>query len=294
VSRRAPDPSESADLGDGAAAKIRAGLPALRAAEARVARAILADPQAVIHLTVTELGEIAGSSTASVVRCCKNLGFMGFHHLKLALAQDAGSQPRDEPSLGAEPGDPAALMKQILAAGVRTLTEASGTLDVGAFSTAADALTGKGLLLFLGAGTSHAIAQDAAYRFSVIGYRTQGPRDMISDRLAARLLTSDDACIAVSHSGGTREIVKAVTEARQAGAVTIAVTSFSKSPLVEVADIALVAGGLELMFRLEPMSSRLAHLAILDGLYLAVASQQPGRANAALDVMAEIASDHTY
>ena len=105
----------------------------------------------------------------------------------------------------------------------------------------------------------------------IVGVVSNAPPDVHVQHVAARLLTDGDVCVAISHTGATRETVATVRAARDAGATTIAVTSFSRSPISRLADVVLVAGGPELSFRHEAMASRLAHLSLLDALYVAVA-----------------------
>jgi RpiR family transcriptional regulator, carbohydrate utilization regulator len=71
------------------------------------------------------------------------------------------------------------------------------------------------------------------------------------------------------------------------------VTSFSRSALASHADIVLVAGGRDVGFRLEAMLSRLAHLAVIDGLYLAVAERLGRASERALDASAAVTATHT-
>ena len=82
-------------------ARIRAHLPGLQAADARVARVVLDQPEVVIHRSAAEVGELAGTSAATVVRCAQKLGFKGFHDLKLSLAQELPAFSRDEPGASA-------------------------------------------------------------------------------------------------------------------------------------------------------------------------------------------------
>lgn len=83
-----------------------------------------------------------------------------------------------------------------------------------------------------------------------------------------------------------------VKAARDAGATTVAVTSFSRSPITEFAQVVLVAGGPETSFLLEAMTSRTAHLSVLDALFVAVAAGTRERANVALDATADVLSQH--
>ena len=57
---------------------------------ARIAKYILENPEKVLHQSVAELGEFAGSGEASILRLCRQIGFSGFRDFKLALAAEIG------------------------------------------------------------------------------------------------------------------------------------------------------------------------------------------------------------
>ena len=86
----------------------------------------------------------------------------------------------------------------------------------------------------------------------------------------------------------------AVEAAKDAGAQTILITSFLRSPLSEVADIVLTAGSREVSFHLEAVASRLAHLAVIDALLVAVAELDHQRSERALDLYADVVAEHRF
>jgi RpiR family transcriptional regulator, carbohydrate utilization regulator len=270
-------------------ARINAALPSLRPTEERVARLVLERPEAVIYQSVSEIAVAAETSTATVVRCAKQLGFKGFHELKLALARDLALADR-EPAAGAE----GSILERITAAGAESVRDAGRLVSQDAFAAAVELLAGAQRVVFVGVGTSAPLAQDAAYRFRTIGVQADAPADVHVQHVAARLLRPEDVCVAVSHTGSTREVVATVEAARTAGAGTIAITSFLRSPLTEIADLTLTAGAREVSLTLEAMASRLAHMAVIDALIVAVAERDDARAQAALDLFSEVISEHRY
>lgn len=274
------------------AARIRALLPSLVPSEVRVAQLFLDDPRGVIHLSVTEVAAAAGSSASTVVRCCQRLGYPGFQVLKLALAQEAVPPLQRLQGDIAEGDGPAEVLAKAFTAGAEALHEAASTVDPDAFAHAVGALASARRVLFVGVGSSAPPAQDAAYRFLTIGLQTEAPADVHVQHVAASLLGPGDVCVAVSHTGSTRETLAAAAAAAAAGARVIAVTSFLRSPLTEVARITLVAGSRETSFRVEAMASRIAHLTVLDALFVAVAMRDRERATAAQRAYGAVLGEH--
>jgi DNA-binding MurR/RpiR family transcriptional regulator len=284
--------SASAESADGVVEAIRAASAGLRPAEARVAAFVVADPMAVIELSVSQLAARTSVSVASVVRCCQSLGFGGYHALKLALARS--SSPAERQVLGdVLPDDSAAVvLKKVFGASAVALSETASVVDADVLEAAVEAITGARRVLVAGVGTSAPVAADAAYRFATIGLDVVAPADVHVQHVTARLLHPSDVCVVVSHTGSTVETLTTARAAAEAGAVTIGVTSFRQSPLTEVVDHAIVAGSREMAFRVEAMASRLVHVAVVDALFVLLALRLGPASADALGATATVLGGH--
>jgi DNA-binding MurR/RpiR family transcriptional regulator len=89
--------------------------------------------------------------------------------------------------------------------------------------------------------------------------------------MAAAALGKRDVAIGISHSGSTKDVVDALAAARRSGAVTIAVTNFSPSPLTKAADMVLLTASPDTPLGGEVLTSRIAQLCVIDVLAVAVA-----------------------
>jgi RpiR family carbohydrate utilization transcriptional regulator len=290
-----PKPSATSDLGSPreVQARVRAHLSGLQAADARVARVIVEHPNVVIYKSASEVGELAEVSSATVVRCAQKMGFKGFHDLKLALANELAVFEQARATQRAVGGDPRiAALAEITQAGAESVRDAAALVDPETFDAVVDAIAGARRVVFFGVGTSAPLCQDAAYRFAAIGVLAEAPVDAHVQHVVARLMSDEDVCVVVSHSGSTRETLSAARAASDAGAATVGITSFATSPLTELVDHAIVAGSRELALRLEAMASRLAHLAMLDALLVAVAGRDQSRSQAALQLYTDVLGEH--
>lgn len=271
-------------------ARVRALLPSLSRTGRRIGEAVLADPGGIVDLTVSDLAASSATSVASVVRFCQDLGLRGFGDLKLKLASESG------PSRPGGPADeatgPAGVLAAVLHSSAEALTNAVASVDTEAFARTAATIGDAEHLLVVGVGTSAPLAQDAAYRLRSIGLLAEAPADTHVQHVSARLLGPRAVCLAISHTGQTRETLTAVEAARDAGAATAAVTSFYRSPLTELCDHALVAGSAETQHQIEARASRLVHSALLDALHVAVAMAHPNRTQTAQSHAAHAVADH--
>ncbi|MEV7416211.1 MurR/RpiR family transcriptional regulator [Streptomyces sp. NPDC089919] len=275
--------------GAGLAAHVRAHLSGLRETEARVAQVVLDKGAELVHLSVSDVAALAGTAPSSVVRACQRLGFRGYQELKIAAARQAPAEPPSRER------DPAA---RALADTVRAAREAldgvAATVTPQRLREAAGLLDGAGRILVVGAGLSGAVALDTAYRLRALGCAVDAPADPLTAQLAAAQLTSGGACLAISHTGATRTTVDVARTARRSGAGVLALTSYARSPLSEAADCTLVAGGQDLVFGLETVASRLAHLTVVDALALTLLGLRGEPAHAALRTAADVTVDHSY
>jgi RpiR family transcriptional regulator, carbohydrate utilization regulator len=284
--------SESNEQGRAVLARVRSILPSLQPGDAKVAQALLDDPEAIVYRSVSEVAETAETSSATVVRCAQKLGFRGFHDLKLALARELATFDAEQPAQPARSDSRLMELASVISAGAQTVRDAGALVDPEAFDAAVSAIVGASRVLFVGVGTSSPLTQDAAYRFAAIGVRGEAYADIHVQQLQARLLSTSDVCVAVSHTGSTRETLEAVRAARATGAATVAITSFARSPLTELIDHVIVAGTREVSFRLEAMASRLAHLVLLDALLVSVASLDEVRSRGTLEAYTDMLGEH--
>jgi DNA-binding MurR/RpiR family transcriptional regulator len=288
---RAQPGSPSAEGEPGILEVLRSSLQSLSPAERKVADYVLSDPLAVVNMSVTQLAEASQSSVGTVVRCCKSLRLRGYQDLKLSLARQASTSEQyllDE----IRPGDgPAEVTAKVLNESAAALTGAVQAIDTAALGRIASTLLAASRILFVAVGTSAPLASDVSYRLSGIGLPAFFLPDVHTQHMAARMLTPGDACVAISHTGSTVETLAAVRAASEAGAATVALTSFQRSPLTELVSQLLVAGSRETTYRIEAMASRIVHLAVLDALYVVIALRHPG-AHDAQDIAASILSEH--
>jgi len=276
------------------AERARAAYGSLPPAEARAVQALLMRGAEVIHASVSEIAVAAETGVGTVVRACQSLGFKGFQAAKIALAQDLlplDERPQEDISNGDEPPE---VLAKLAASSGEALRRATASVAAADLARAIELLAGARRVLCLGVGTSAPLVQDAAYRLTTIGIDADAPPDVHVQHVRARLLGAADVAMAVSHTGATQETLGAVRGAKEAGARVIAVTSFSTTPLTELADVALVAGGLETSYRVEAMASRLAHLLLIDALYTSLVLSNAQRARTAQRLTADVLAEHRF
>lgn len=93
-------------------------------------------------------------------------------------------------------------------------------------------------ILVMGAGRSGLVGRAFAMRLMHLGFNAYVLGDTIVPSIGKR-----DIVIAISGSGRTKLTLTAAETAKQVGATVIAITSFSDSPLAQIADIVVEVPG---------------------------------------------------
>jgi DNA-binding MurR/RpiR family transcriptional regulator len=287
-----------ASASDGVLARVRSRLPEFTGALQRVAEQVLSDPAGAARSTIVELAERSGTSPATVTRFCRALGFDGYADLRLDIASETGRAARQagwSVDIGREiqPDDSLErVLHQIVAADTRALRDTSTLLDLGAVARAADAVAGSSRVDIYGISGSALVGAEMQLCLHRIGLAAWSWTDVHNGLASAALLRAGDVAIGVSHSGQTRETIEMLAEAGSSGATTIALTSFPRSPLAEVANIVLLHAMQATTFRPDALSGRHPQLVVLDLLYIAVAQRTHDRAHAALQATARAVAGH--
>lgn len=217
-------------------------------------------------MSVTEVAERAEASEGSVISLCRQLGARGFQQVKIALARDLVQPVQFIHEDLARADDTGTVIEKVFRSDLQALHDTMKVLDRGAMERAVAAIRKARRVELYGIGSAAPIAEDANYRLLRIGVESKVVVDSHVQAISASLTGPDVATITISHSGSTHETVTATRLAREAGAMTICITNFGKSPLLAYADIVLNTMARETQFRTEAMTSRIAQLAIIDAL----------------------------
>lgn len=221
--------------------RINEAYPNLRNAEKQVADYILANMSRRLDNSITELANAIGVSEATVSRLSRSLGYRGYQDLKLSIA--AGSNLEEElPNLPAEirESDSAAEISQKLGEAIaKSLRDTRTFLDKTALDLAVDALAAAEHIIFMGVGGAASICLEGSHLFLKAGRSATSVPDGYSQIVTASTMRAGQVLVAVSHTGQTQSVARALKLARAVGARTIAITSDRRSPVAEAAEVTL-------------------------------------------------------
>jgi DNA-binding MurR/RpiR family transcriptional regulator len=240
--------------------------PSLHNVEKKIADYILFNPKEVTGMTIAQFAATVKSSESSIVRFCQMLSFKGFSQLKINLAchltPDINLMCEDVCRTDSNE----TIVDKVFASGIRVLEDTRKFIKTSDFNKVIDVMYRANKIEFYGVYTSAVIARDAHNRLRRIGFPVHAITDPYEARISASMLEKGSVAVGISHTGRTKDTIDILKMAKASGADTIAITSTLKSPIVEVADVSLVICSDEQQIFREAVSSRLAHIVLLDAI----------------------------
>ncbi|CAN5760180.1 MurR/RpiR family transcriptional regulator [soil metagenome] len=221
---------------------IEQRLPALRGASRKVAGAIVADPWAILGMTIYDVAEAADVSLPSVTRFSRAVGYPGFRELVQGIAQSLGrieTKDLDELNLPSEgDGGVQGIIGAVVRRQIDALQIAARTIDQQALRKAIDAVAKAHRTTIVGHGGAYVPALGMAIKLNWAGApATASTPDLYSNQVMAT--GEGDVVIGISHQGRTKEVIEMLRLARSFGSTTISLSTVPSSPLASVAEIQL-------------------------------------------------------
>lgn len=247
----------------------------MTSAESKVVQLILTDPKRAVELSVHQLAAQAFSSSATIVRMCRRLGFEGYKELKRALQYELAVRQLSEQENHGEvlQGDTLEeMVDKITYKNIASLEETKNLVDLPVLKECVDLLSSSRCIYLFGVGSSLCVARDAYLKFLRLNRPCVLDADLHSQLIQARNMTPQDLGLFISYSGQTVEMIECARVVKKIGAKMILITRFAASPLSELSDYNLYVSANESLFRNGAMSSRISQLNVIDILYTAYAS----------------------
>ncbi len=242
----------------------------LRKSELKVADHVLLDPAAVMHSSMADLAHVVGVSEPPIVRFCRAIGCLGFQDLKLKLAQSLAAGASFGQFAISENDSTSDISQKIFDTTLHTLMEVREHLDPAALEQAIAAMAKAERVEFYGFGASGAVATDAQHKFFRLLLSAAAYSDPHMQAMSAVTLKPTDVAICISQSGRSKDLLITANVVRESGATLVTLCP-SQTPLAELATVNLAIDVQEDTEIYTPLTSRIAHLVVIDVLAMGVA-----------------------
>ena len=238
-------------------------LPNLNKSESKVAKVILADPDAATQSSIAALAKAASVSEPSVNRFCKRFDAAGFPDFKLRLAKALVSGVRFVNRNVDPDDDVSSYTPKIFDSTINNLAMVRDCISHSLVNQVVDKLIQARRIYFLVSahpGQWHETPRTSFFRFNLpVSFHD----DVLMQRMLASTGSTGDVFFFISHTGRTKEVVEIAEIARANGSTVIGLTA-PDSPLARVSSVTLDVEVPENTDEYMPMTSRIVHLVILD------------------------------
>ncbi|MCU1440973.1 MAG: hypothetical protein JWP85_1970, partial [Rhodoglobus sp.] len=264
-----------------ALALLRSLHAAMTPTEQKISSTVLADPETVLRLPVSDIARRAGTSPAAVSRFTAKMGYRGLSDFKIALALDVASGGTVD---AAEPGPPGDAGEQVLAIIARENRQAiRDTLEIMPAKQLGKAIARIGVadrIVVMGVGQMGHLAVDTAGKFAMAGRNAAGSSDYVEQLALSRGLGQRDVLLCIAYEGSSPPMTYNAEIARLAGATVIGVCRAGSSALSELADIHLPVSAREGEWRSVASAAHVAITTVVDALLAGVLVADPVAAEA--------------
>ncbi|NIB39472.1 transcriptional regulator HexR [Pseudomaricurvus alkylphenolicus] len=253
--------------------RISEALETMRKSERKVADYVLKNPTDIIHMRIVDLASEAQVSEPTVVRFCRAIGCDGFQDFKLNLAQQLAASPSFGQIAVTDQDSIADFSHKVFDSTIDTLLQVRDKLDASVLDKAVSAICNANRVEFYGFGASGAVAADAQHKFFRLQLATAAHSDPHIQNMSAMSMQPGDVIVAISQSGRTKALIHSMDMVKQAGGIAIAIAP-SGTPVIQNATIPIVVDVEEDIEIYTPLSSRIAHLVMIDVLAIGVAQRK--------------------
>jgi DNA-binding MurR/RpiR family transcriptional regulator len=254
------------------AERVAARHEALSRAEHAVARYMAENPQEVAFASAEELGQLTGTSDATVIRTAKALGYPGLPTLKRSLQASLREHltPAGRGTLNGTGADREQLFDAVISEQIQLLEAARRSVRQVEFAKAVAIIQNAGYVLTCAVGVPGRLAEYFATRMLRQGRHAHAIADSgfpLADGLVP--LAAGDAVVLVCHEPVKPEDQVVIEHARRVGARTILITDTLGGALTDQVDAVLSAE-----VGMHALSGITVTVTILEALALALAGEE--------------------
>ncbi len=254
--------------------------PQFTKSELKIYTYLTANETQVIYLSLTELCEASSAAEATVLRFFRKLGYKGFQDFKYSYAQELAA--------GAAVPEKGTYLDKIRTNMVRAVEDSAGLVDEKELQRTIEVMKQKENIVIFGVGSSGIAGLDMQSRLMRIGRQATAVIDPHFQVMLASSLNENSVVIAISISGGTKDIVDSVKIAKEKGAAIVVLTNYLKSPLSQYADHILLGAAKENPLDSGSLVSKIAQLFLIDVLCTGLAVKDVGKAE---EIQTEISAN---
>nr|WP_320147414.1 MurR/RpiR family transcriptional regulator [uncultured Anaeromusa sp.] len=254
--------------------RIRLQSNQFTSAQERIVRYLKENDKEALTLPINELAKRCQVGDATVIRFYRLLGYENYAMFRIALAQELSETDVRPIYEEVETKDGVSdVIRKVIDSTNQGISDLEKQISEVKLEEFANILLQASAIHVLGLGASGVVAQDAMHKLMRLGCKIIAYSDSHLMTIAASIAKPDEVFFAISHSGETTDIVRAIELAKQRGCKTCALTSSIGSSITQLVDVYLLSCTRETKMRSDAMISRIVQLVVIDMLYVLLALQ---------------------
>ena len=258
--------------------KTRSIMDSLNNSEKKVATYFLNNIESIFSSPIAHLAKESGVSQVTWIRFCKAIGFDGLKDLKKSLFQELNnSNSENTKTLDfsdiRQHSTIVQMCNAIKASTIQAVDDTMTLMDFEVLSKVVELISNANCVKLFGVSASALVANDFYNKLLRINKNACFSSDTHTQLTYGANTTPNDVVIIFSYSGTTKEMLEVLSLAKKSKCPTVAITKYSKSPLVTGADYCLYLSAPEIDHRSGAMSSRIAQLTVVDLLFTILANK---------------------
>lgn len=257
--------------------KMQLMVPSLPRGERAAAEYLTENLPRIGALNLSTIAAETNSSSATVIRLCKRMGYSGFLDFRNSVRMAAYKPENEDAALSGEQLAMWELMRSVIDKNNETMMNTLA-LVTDQYVPAAQALLKANMITLIGNGDAVIPCQLIGMKLMKIGKPCVVVNDQDMQMFSSAATKEGDVVLAVSHTGRSKSVVEAMRIAREHGAITIGVTASGKAPLLKHCVYALMTGTVDNTTAGDIISRRIAEQTILETLYLYIVECSNGEA----------------
>ncbi|MGT2784130.1 MurR/RpiR family transcriptional regulator [Streptococcus merionis] len=240
----------------------------LTKSEQRILQFIEENPIGVETMTIQYLANQCHTSTATVSRLAKKLGFSHFNKFKLELFNTRYNELYDAQFTSGDSVEQ--LVMKLANSNMTSIQETLSLINIEELKYVVELIRKATTIYLFGVGTSGTVCSDFYYKLNRLGKNCIYTQDSHIQTASIVSASKDDIAIGISYSGTTKEVLVPLQFAASHSLKTIAITGVGTSPIVTICDFIFRIPRHEQELRVGAIDSRNNSMFLTDLLYLAM------------------------
>lgn len=254
-------------------ARIRISLSSLSNTEQRIIEWMMTKGNIGHQTSIKEVATKLDVSEPLLVKVAKKVGYTGFRELRKALLSYFDVLPFEKENEISEKDGINDIVNKVFSNSIQALKEAQSIVDPCIIDQAAQWILKAKHVVILGVGGSATVGEDFEHKLLRIGIHSHTYSDYHLMMMVSAQLTDKDVIIAISQSGNTTEVCKALQVAKNQGAKIICITNNHQSDLAEIAHLSVFSPAKNGPLLGQNAEARLIQLILLDVLFITIISK---------------------